>query len=178
MMGGLVNLIDLIFHLASLLFLIRFLLQASSADYYNSLSQAIIKATDKLANPLRGLLKPYKNLDLASIAIAYLFSVAFYFAIFAMMNTVPTWSNLLVMSLARTGEIVLSFYWWSILATIIASYFAQQGVHPAIALLQDIVEPILEPARRLIPALGPLDLSPILVIFTISLLQNFLKQIT
>ena len=110
-MGGLVNLIDLIFHLASLLFLIRFLLQASSADYYNSLSQAVIKATDKLANPLRGLLKPYKNLDLASLAIAYLFSVAFYFAIFAMMNTVPTWSNLLVMALARTGEIVLSFYW-------------------------------------------------------------------
>ena len=178
MMGGLVNLIDLIFHLASLLFLIRFLLQASGADYYNSLSQAVIKATDKLANPLRGLLKPYKNLDLASLTIAYLFCVAFYFAIFAMMNTGPTWSNLLVMSLARTGEIVLSFYWWSILITIIASYFAQQGVHPAIVLLQDIVEPILEPARRLIPALGPLDLSPILVIFTISLLQNFLKQIT
>ena len=119
-----------------------------------------------------------RNLDFASIVLAFLFSMAFYFAIFAMMSTVPTWSNLLVMSLARTGEIVLSFYWWSILATIIASYFAQQGVHPAIALLQDIVEPILEPARRLIPALGPHDLSPILVIYTISLLQNFLKQIT
>ena len=178
MMNGLVALIDLIFHLASLLFLIRFLLQASSADYYNSLSQAVIKATDKLASPLRRLLKPYKNLDFASIALAYLFSMTFYFAIFAMMSTVPNWLNLLVMSLARTGEILLSFYWWSILATIIASYFAQQGVHPAIALLQDIVEPILEPARRLIPSLGPIDLSPILVIFTISLLQNFLKQIT
>ena len=178
MMNGLAALIDLIFRLASLLFLVRFLLQASSADYYNSLSQAVVKATDKIANPLRKLIKPYKNFDFASIAIAYLFSVAFYFAVFAIMGATPDGVKLLVMSLARTGEILLSFYWWSILITIIASYFSQQGVHPAIALLQDIVEPILEPARRLVPALGPLDLSPILVIFTISLLQNFLQQLT
>ena len=81
MMNGLAALIDLIFRLASLLFLVRFLLQASSADYYNSLSQAVVKATDKIANPLRKLIKPYKNFDFASIAIAYLFSVAFYLSL-------------------------------------------------------------------------------------------------
>ena len=176
-MNALLALIDLIFRLASLLFLIRFLLQASNADYYNQLSQAIIKATDKIANPFRGILKPYKNLDLASITLAYLFSFGFFVILSFVTNTSIGLPNLFLISLARGVEILLGFYWWSILITIISSFFIQQSLHPAIALLQDLVEPILAPARRLIPALGPIDLSPILVLFTLSFLQNAVRQI-
>ena len=176
-MNGLTALIDLIFRLASLLFLIRFLLQASNADYYNQLSQAIIKATDKIANPVRQILKPYKNLDLASIAIAYLFSLGFFVLLSLITNTSMDLPNLLLISLARAADILLGFYWWSILITIISSFFMQQGINPAIALLQDLVEPILTPARRLVPALGPIDFSPILVLFTLTFLQNAVKQV-
>ena len=176
-MNGLTALIDLIFRLASLLFLIRFLLQASNADYYNQLSQAIIKATDKIANPVRQILKPYKNLDLASIAIAYLFSLGFFVLLSLITNTSMDLPNLLLISLARAADILLGFYWWSILITIISSFFMQQGINSAIALLQDLVEPILTPARRLVPALGPIDFSPILVLFTLTFLQNAVKQV-
>jgi len=176
-MNGLTALIDLIFRLASLLFLIRFLLQASNADYYNQLSQAIIKATDKIANPVRQVLKPYKNLDLASIAIAYLFSLGFFVLLSLITNASMDLPNLLLISLARAADILLGFYWWSILITIISSFFMQQGINPVIALLQDLVEPILTPARRLVPALGPIDFSPILVLFTLTFLQNAVKQV-
>ena len=104
-MNGLTALIDLIFRLASLLFLIRFLLQASNADYYNQLSQAIIKATDKIANPVRQILKPYKNLDLASIAIAYLFSLGFFVLLSLITNTSIDLPNLLLISLARAAAV-------------------------------------------------------------------------
>ncbi len=176
-MNAFIALIDLIFRLASLLFLIRFLLQASNADYYNQLSQAIIKATDKIANPFRQILRPYKNLDLASIVIAYLFSLGFFALLFVLTSASTGLPSLLLISLARAIDILLGFYWWSILITIIFSFFIQQGIHPAIALLQDLVEPILAPARRLVPALGPIDFSPILVLFTLGLLQNAVKQV-
>ena len=176
-MNGLIALIDLIFRLASLLFLIRFLLQASNADYYNQLSQAIIKATDKIANPVRQILRPYKNLDLASIAIAYIFSLGFFMLLFLMTNTSMNFPNLLLISLARAADILLGFYWWSILITIISSFFMQQRINPAIALLQDLVEPILTPARRLVPALGPIDFSPILVLFALTFIQNAVRQV-
>ena len=176
-MNGLITLIDLIFRLASLLFLIRFLLQASNADYYNQLSQAIIKATDKIANPVRQILKSYKNFDLASITIAYLFSLGFFVLLSLMTNTSMDLPNLLLISLARAADILLGFYWWSILITIISSFFMQQGINPAIALLQDLVEPILTPVRQLVPALGPIDLSPILVLFTLTFLQNAVRQV-
>ena len=176
-MNPLLALIDLIFRLASLLFLIRFLLQVSNADYYNQLSQAIIKATDKIANPFRRILRPYKNLDLASLTLAYVFSLGFFVMLSLVANTNIELPNLLLIALARSVEILLGFYWWSILITIVSSFFVQQGIHPAIALLQDLVEPILAPARRLIPALGPIDLSPIFVLFTLSFLQNAIRQI-
>lgn len=176
-MNGLIALIDLIFRLASLLFLIRFLLQASNADYYNQLSQAIVKVTDKIANPIRQILRPYKNLDLASITIAYLFSFGFFVLLSLMTNTSMDLPNLLLISLARAADILLGFYWWSILITIISSFFMQQGINPAIALLQDLVEPILTPVRQLVPALGPIDLSPILVLFTLTFLQNAVRQV-
>ena len=47
--------VDLIFRLATLLFLVRFLLQACKADFYNPISQAIVKGSDSLAAPLRKL---------------------------------------------------------------------------------------------------------------------------
>ena len=93
-----------------------------------------------------------------------------------LLNNPLFWSQLAISSLARTLEILLGFYWWSILITIFASLFAQQGVHPSIALLQQIVDPLLAPARRLIPALGPMDFSPVVVLFLLSFFQNFLKQ--
>ena len=176
-MSSLFAVLDLIFRLASLLFLIRFLLQASNADFYNHLSQAIIKVTDKVANPIRIFLKPYRNFDFASALAAYLISLGFFILFTVAANSSIDWPNTFVIAFARTAEILLSFYWWSILLTIVSSFFVQQGVHPAIALLQELVEPLLSPARKLIPALGPIDLSPILVLFTLSLLQNFVKQI-
>ena len=48
--------IDLVLRLATLLFLLRFLLQAADADRFNPLSQAVVKGSDPFAQPLRKLL--------------------------------------------------------------------------------------------------------------------------
>ena len=52
---------DLLFDLAILLFLLRFLLQACDADFYNQLSQAVVKATDPICKPIRTLLKLHEH---------------------------------------------------------------------------------------------------------------------
>ena len=69
--------VDLIFRLATLLFLVRFLLQACKADFYNPISQAISKGSDGLAAPLRKLLPKTGNYDLATLILAWLMSIIF-----------------------------------------------------------------------------------------------------
>ena len=55
--------------------LLRFLLQAARADFYNPISQSIVKITAPLANPLRKFIPGYRNLDFASLLLALLLNI-------------------------------------------------------------------------------------------------------
>lgn len=48
--------------------------------------------------------------------------------------------------------------------------------HPLVRLLSQMTDPVLEPARRIIPPLGGIDFSPIVVLFLIRLLQQVVRS--
>jgi len=48
--------------------------------------------------------------------------------------------------------------------------------HPAVQFLHQITDPVLEPARRLIPPIGMIDISPVVVMILISFIANALSQ--
>jgi YggT family protein len=50
---------------------------------------------------------------------------------------------------------------------VILSWFAQARYSPVAALLADIVNPVMRPVRRIVPPIGGLDLSPLLVLLLI-----------
>ena len=72
MNSSLYMIVDLIFRLATMLFLVRFLLQACAADFYNPISQAIVKGSDGIAAPLRRLLPKTGRVDLDSVNPSWL----------------------------------------------------------------------------------------------------------
>ena len=49
--------------------------------------------------------------------------------------------------------------------------------NPLVRLLNQITDPLLQPARRLIPPMGGMDLSPIVVIVVLQLLQRLLLRL-
>ena len=65
--------IDLVLRLATLLFLLRFLLQAADADRFNPLSQAVVKGSDPFAQPLRKLLPNKSFYLIINIIYFYLY---------------------------------------------------------------------------------------------------------
>ena len=164
--------VDFVFRIASLLFLARFLLQASSADFYNPVSQGIVKATDPILKPLRSIVRPYKQFDFASLLVAWLIGIAFIWILAAIQGGGIAIPTLLIGGLVRTVLVLIQFYWWTIIIVIIASFVAQGTYHPALGLLSQLAEPILGPLRRIIPPLGPLDLSPMVAIVALTVLQN------
>ena len=64
-----INTLGAIYLLAVLL---RFLLQAARADFYNPLTQAIVKLTSPLVNPLRRVIPGYRGIDFATLLLALL----------------------------------------------------------------------------------------------------------
>lgn len=170
--------VTFLFRIISFLFVARFLLQACRVDFYNPLSQGFIKATDPVLQPLRKVLPGYRNLDIASLLAAILADVIMIFAIGALADQMlGTFLQILVSAVIAVALLIVRIFWWSILIVIVASFVAQGSHHPALNLLQQITEPILAPARRLLPAMGGLDFSPILVFLALGVVERILQQV-
>lgn len=177
-MGNVNLIIGFIIHLACLLFILRFLLQASQADFYNPLSQAIVKGSDPLCRPLRKILPGFRNLDFASLVTAWLIAtLGVFLIIYINTETVAPIGAVIWQGLIETLRFMLQFYWFAILIVVIASFLVQGSYHPALALLHQLIEPVVAPIRKILPNFGPLDLSPMLVFLIIMLLQNTLAQV-
>ena len=72
---------------------------------------------------------------------------------------------------------LISLYTLVIFARIILSWFPINSSGPFAQinrLLFQVTEPVLGPARRIIPNIGPLDISPIVVVFGIGFVQDLL----
>lgn len=72
---------------------------------------------------------------------------------------------------------LISIYILVLFARIILSWFpaSQSGSFASITrVLYQVTEPVLGPARRVIPSLGPIDISPLVVFIGLRLLQGLL----
>ncbi|MFW6094341.1 MAG: YggT family protein [Pseudomonadota bacterium] len=171
-------LVNFVLQIVTFLLVARFLLQACRVDFYNPISQGLVKATDPVLRPLRIILPGYRNLDFASFAAAVLVEVLRIMLLTAIDGGYTGGGALiLAMAVLRVIMLFIQIFWWSILIVIIAGWIAPGTYHPALALLQQITEPLLAPARRLLPPLGGLDFSPIVVFLVLGLLERILPQV-
>ena len=72
------------------------------------------------------------------------------------------------------ASIILDIYFFSLLVMVIASWIAPYSNHPATTLINQLTDPICTPARKLLPPMGGLDFSIILVFVIITLIDSFL----
>jgi YggT family protein len=74
--------------------------------------------------------------------------------------------------------ILLTILTWAILIRVLLSWIPNlDRGNPLVQLLHQITDPVLEPARRIIPPLGGMDFSPIVVILVLQLLEQLLRRI-
>ena len=159
--------------LVTFFFLARFLLQAARADFYNPISQGIVRITDPLLKPLRTVVPGFRGFDLASLLCAWLLQILFLYAEISIAGDYyPGTLFLLIKALFDIATMLLTVYWVLIIISVIASFVAQGSHHPALMLVQQIIEPVMAPARKLIPPIGGLDFSPILVFLLIGVLRD------
>jgi YggT family protein len=160
--------------LATYLLLVRFLMQASRANYYNPICQGILRATAILTGPLARVVPSWGRFDGATLVTALLIQTLGICAIMSMAGYGMFAAVYLVWSAVALANSLLSIYFFVLLAYVIMSWIAPYSSQPAAELIRDLAEPICEPARRIIPPLGGLDFSIILVFVGLNLLQNFL----
>ncbi len=170
-------LISAILQIVTVLFIARFLLQACRADFYNPISQGIVRFTDPLLRPIRVVLPGYKNLDFAAFVAVWITQIVLLVTIATITDRALELLPVLLVSLRQVLLLFVAGIKWIILIVIIASFIAPGAQHPILLLLRQITEPVLAPARRLLPPMGGLDFSPILVFLLLGVIEIMLPQI-
>jgi len=166
-----------LFFIYLLAIVMRFLLQLVRADFYNPVSQFLVKITNPLLLPLRKIIPGYAGIDFACVVLALIVQmvgtqVLVFLKFGALVGIVP----LVVASLFGLVALLLKFYFFAIILMIILSWVAPGTNSPAVLLLFQLTEPVMAPFRKVIPPLGGLDLSPLVVFIVINMLNEVLRQ--
>ena len=172
---ALIYIIQTLGSLYLLIVLLRFILQLVRADFYNPLSQFIVKATQPLLTPLRRIIPGFAGLDLASLVLAILVQLLLMVVTLTLMGYIVGGFilQLLVWSMIGVTSLFLKVFFFALIISVILSWVAPGSYNPGAQLVNQICEPLLAPFRKLLPNLGGLDISPIFAFITINLIDRF-----
>ncbi|MEQ0960571.1 YggT family protein [Pseudomonas aeruginosa] len=156
-----------------LIVLLRFILQLVRADFYNPLSQFIVRATKPLLNPLRRIIPGFGGIDLASLVLAILIQLVLMILILMLMGygVGGFIMQLLIWSIIAVTSLFLKMFFFALIISVILSWVAPGSYNPGAQLVNQICEPLLMPFRKLLPNLGGLDLSPIFAFLALKLID-------
>ncbi|MDG4560732.1 MAG: YggT family protein [Candidatus Competibacter phosphatis] len=177
-MTATVFLIQTVFGFYILAVMLRFLLQCVRADFYNPLVQFLVRITNPLLLPLRRFVPGYRGLDLASVVLAFALQLLEVLLVTALFGRSLDIGGVLLVTVMELLKLLINIYLWGVIIQAVLSWINPDPRHPAARVLAQLTAPLLRPARRLLPPVSGVDLSPVLVvvalIFVSLLLQDLL----
>ena len=156
-----------------LIVLLRFILQLVRADFYNPLSQFILRATQPLLKPMRRVIPSVMGLDLASLVLAIAVQLLLMAVTLILMGygVGDYFPEILVWAIIGVTSLFLKVFFFALIISVILSWVAPGGNNPAALLINQICEPLLAPIRRMLPSMGGLDISPIFAFIALNLID-------
>ena len=168
-MSGSASIIYLFLSACQFIILLRFFCQACKVNYYNPVTQSIVKLSGYLVKPFE-----YIGLNLTPyflFIILFLFTfLKLYLPLIFNSQTYPL-SNLLIISLGYLLRDIINIYWYLIVISAIKSWFNVFVSHPIFGLIDELCEPIYRITRSIVPALSGIDFSPIIILVLLQILE-------
>lgn len=163
-------LIQTLFGIYEVLILVRLLMQFVRADFYNPISQFIVKATNPPLKPLRRIIPGYAGIDFASVFVLLLLILVETVLISSVTSLpMPNVTGLIILSLVGALRLIVYVFLFSIFILAILSWVNPGAYNPVAQLLGQITSPLMQPVRKYLPPFSGLDLSPMAVIIALYL---------
>ncbi len=179
-------LISTLITLYALVILLRFMMQATRADYFNPVAQFVVKATAPVLGPLRRVIPPIGRYDIAALLVALalmLLKLALY-RLLGIPDTViggyrlgieHVWfGSLAWLAIVDLIALVINIYFFAVLIRAILTWVAPQGPNPVVEILERVTAPVVNPVRRFVPLIGGIDISPLIVMIGLQVLRMLL----
>jgi YggT family protein len=169
-------LIQTLFGLYLVAIMLRVLLQLTRADFYNPVSQFLVKVTNPPLIPLRRVIPGFMGIDFAAVVLMIVIKMVEIFLIVLIKGVSVNFFGVVVLAIAELFRLLINVYFFTILIQVVLSWVNPGTYNPAVSLLYSINEPLLGRARRMIPPISGFDLSPIVVIILLQLISILLVQ--
>lgn len=153
--------------------LLRFWMQAQRVRPPSGLAQTIFQLTDWLVHPLRRILPGFGGYDWASMLAVFLVALVAVGIEYWLMARFPL-TVLLGLALFKLAQWIL---YGLMFMLILEAVFSWVNPHAPIApLIRMLNEPLLKPIRKILPALGGLDFSPLVALIILQILLKVLNE--
>ena len=153
-------LVGTVLGLYTLIVLLRFMLQLTRADFYNPLSQLIVKATNPPLARLRRIVPGLWGIGLAAIILLLVLESLRLSLTTLMFGHTPRLAGVVILSIGELLKLAVYVVIFSIFVRVLLSWVDSGAHHPMMHLLDSFAEPLLAPARQLLPATSPSGHNP------------------
>jgi len=171
--SALVFLIDALFSMYILALLLRLLLQWARVDFHQPMTQFLLQITTPVLRPLHRFIPRWRNIDLALVALIGSLQLVKRLLLHLLLGTQTGWLGVIILSLSDLIALVLYIFIFSIIVQAVLTWVNPNPYsyrhNPVMNILQKLNEPLLAPARRFIPPLSGIDLSPLAVLLGLQL---------
>ena len=162
-----------LFSLAMLLIALRFLAQLCGVSSYNPISMALRRVTDIVVLPLSRLLPSGNRFSPASLIALILLQSLFIALMFGLIGQLDGFNVLqaIIWSALGAAGLMISIIFYSVIVMIVVSFLAPQSSHPAVEFVWELTEPVMAPLRQILPPMGGLDFSPIILFIALNVIR-------
>lgn len=150
--------------------LLRLLLQWVRADFYNPISQFLVRVTNPALVPLRRIIPSIGRLDTAAVVLMMVLEIIGVWLVSRISASPASWAQIVSFSMTKLVMTLLMTYFFLIIAAVLVSWLGQGLRHPFVPLLYQLTEPVLRPFRKIIPPIAGIDLSPLFALIAIRFL--------
>jgi YggT family protein len=174
MTDPIIFLIDSLFSLYILAILLRFLLQWCGADFYNPISQFLVKATHPPLRILRRFVPSIGRIDTSSLVLVLSLQMLADFSILLLKGVTINIGALAILSFTQLISLLINVLVFAVFARALLSWMNPGTFNAAASILATLTEPLLDLCRRIIPNLGGIDLSPLAALLLLQLAKMVL----
>jgi len=157
-------LIGTLFYLYILAVLLRFLLQYCGSDFYNPISQFLIKITHPPLKVLRRYIPAVRKIDTSSLVLVFALQMLADFSIGLLKGDTIGIASLAILSTSHLIELLIDIFIYAVFIRALLTWFSPVGFDAVSAILTSLTEPLLNTCRKFIPYIGGVDLSSLAVL--------------
>ena len=170
---ALVFLINTVFGIYILLLMLRFLLQWLRVSFRgDSILRLLVRITDPPLQLLYNFIPGWRNIDFAAIVLMMALKMLELTLIAWLYQQKLSWLGLLLLAFANLLSLLIYIFIFAIIIQVILTWITPpDSYNPLSYLLYHLNEPLLRPVRRRLPTLQGIDLSPLVVVIALQLVD-------